>query len=252
MGVTDQKYGYRANPQVSANQIAEYLGASPTRRKRIIQEARFPKTSIVALYDKSREGLVNFLNDDNRSFKHLSAVREHLEKRKLRENASVWLKRDSDSSIEALEAFQAAYNKLGFAKYLCEAVHGKQPPLALWPTKVSVALDLIVRKPVMGGKDRIGGALFLFSKGEASTNSRVERSKIIAGLIYTYCGTALSGLGDPDPALCWAVDVFGHTSHRPPGTFAAKLKYVADASEEIATRWKTIPPPSDYDGPDPS
>lgn len=251
MGVSDQKYRYRANPQVSASQIAEYLDASSTRRKRIIRDARFPKASVVAQYDGAREGLVNFLADDTRSFKHLASAQEKLEKRKLKEGATAWLKRDSDGSIEALGAFQNAYNKLGFAKLSCIKLPGQKAFLTSWPTKVSVNIDLVLRKPVMGGKDLIGGSLFLFSKGETSTNSRIARCKVIAGLIYTYCGEHLTAMGVTDPNLCLAVDVFSGTAYKPPGTFAAKLKNVGDACEEIAARWKTIPPPDDYDGPAP-
>lgn len=251
MGVTDQKYRYRANPQMSANQIAEYLGVSSTRRKRIIRDARFPKNSIVAQYDGAREGLVNFLNDDLRNFKHLADARDRLEKRKLRADATVWLRRDSDGSIEAMDAFQSAYNKIGVAKLRAEKLIGYKTILDQWPTKISVNIDLILRKPVMNGNDLIGGAIFLFSKGEASTKARVERSKIIAGLIYTYCAGKLQALGAADPALCLAIDVFSGAAQRPPGTFAAKLKNVGDACEEIRDRWKTIAPPDDYDGPDP-
>ena len=237
---------------MSANQIAEYLSASPTRRKRIIRDARFPKTSVVAQYDKAREGLVNFLADGTRSFKHLAGATDYLTKREARADASDWLKRDSRSSIEALEVFQRAYNKLGIAKLDCQEVPGRQPHLDMWPTRVSVNLDLTVRKPVKGSdRDRIGGAILLFSRGEASGKARVERCKVIGGLVYTYCGRFLSGTGQPDPTLCFAVDVFGQVAYTPPGTFSAKLKHVADACEEIAARWKTIAPPDDYDGPDP-
>jgi len=113
-------------------------------------------------------------------------------------------------------------------------------------------MDFTVHKPVPGGKDRIGGAIMLFSKGESSSKNRVERSKIIAGLIYTWCGQHLKTLGDPSPELCLAIDVFGGVGHTPPGTFAKKLRNVADACEDIAAIWPTIKPPDDYDGTDPT
>jgi hypothetical protein len=46
-----RKYGYNPDPRLSANQLAEYLTATPTRRKSIIREAKFPKKSVVARYD---------------------------------------------------------------------------------------------------------------------------------------------------------------------------------------------------------
>lgn len=256
MSSTEDKprYHYRATPQFSANQMAEYLSpsTSSTRRTGIIREARFPKTSIVAQYGKGREGLVNFLCDGTRSYGHLAGAVDALERREAKPGASNWMKRDSRGSIEAIEAFQRHYNKLGFRKLDCRPVHGRLPPLDLWPTRISVSLDFTIHRPTVGSKDAVGGAILLFSKGEASTNARLERSKVIAGLIHTYATRFLSGIGDPDPSLCLAVDVFTGVGHKPPGTFARKLRNVADACDEIADRWSSVKPPSDYDGPDPA
>jgi hypothetical protein len=227
------------------------MSTSSTRRRTIIRDARFPKTSIVAQYDKAREGLVNFLGDGTRSFKHLASATDYLAKREVRPDATTWIKRDSRSSIEAIDVFQRRYNKLGFPKLDCRAVHGSQPNLDQWPTKISVALDLTIHRPIKGAKDQVGGVMLLFSRGEASTKSRIERSKTIAGLIYTYASRFMTGQGDPEPSLCLAVDVFGGVAHSPPGTFARKLRNVEDACGEIAASWKTILPPDDYDGPDP-
>jgi hypothetical protein len=112
-------------------------------------------------------------------------------------------------------------------------------------------MNFTVHKPVPKGKDQIGGALLLFSKGESSTKNRIERSKTIAGLIYTYCNRFMKSLGEPDPTLCFAIDVFSGVAHTPQGTFTRKLRNVGDACDEIAARWRTISPPDDYDGPDP-
>jgi hypothetical protein len=255
MSATNEKpkYGYKATPQLSANQMAEYVSAStsPTRRRGIIREARFPKTSTVAQYNKAREGLVNFLVDGTRSFQHLATATDYLSKREKRPDATAWIKRDSCLSIEAIDAFQRAYNSLGLRKFDCRRVLGRLPPLDLWPTRVSVAMDYTVHKPVAGDKDFIGGAIFLFSRGESSSKTRTERCKTIAGLIYTHCTRFMTGLGKPDPSLCLAIDVFSGQSHAPQGTFARKLRNVADACDEIAASWRGIKPPADYDGPDP-
>jgi hypothetical protein len=245
------KYGYRASPQLSANQMAEYVGnISSTRRTTIIREARFPKTSQVAQYVKAREGLVNFLTDGTRSYRHISDAVDYLEKRRLKPDATPWTKRDCQGSVEAFDAFQRGYNKIGLAKLDCRPVQGRLPPLDQWPTKVSVAINFTIHKPSPGGKDRIGGAVLLFSKGESSSKARIERSKTIAGLIYTFCNRFYSSLGVPDPSLCLAVDVFGGVAYQPQGTFAKKLRNVEDACEEIAARWETVRPPDDYDGPE--
>jgi hypothetical protein len=248
-----RKYGFRATPQLSANQMAEYIGSSTssTRRRSIIRDARFPKTSVVAQYDRSREGLVNFLTDGTRSFRHIADALDVLAKREARPDATDWVKRDCRGSVEAMESFQRAYNRLPFRKFECRSVAGRLIPLQLGPTKISVAMDFTVHKPNSGGKDNVGGAIMLFSRGESSGKNRIERSKVIAGLIYTWCDKHLRTLGNPDPDLCLAVDVFGGVAYSPPGTFAKKLRNVSDACEDIAAIWPTIKPPEDYDGPDP-
>lgn len=112
-------------------------------------------------------------------------------------------------------------------------------------------LDLTVDVPLKDGKDRIGGAILLFSRGEKSAKARAEKSKIIAGLIMTFCRRYLSEIGDPDRDLCLAVDVFGQQTFKPAGTFARGLDSIASAADEISSRWRTVAPPPDYDGPDP-
>lgn len=215
-------------------------------------EAKFPKTSQVAQYDRAREGLVNFLTDGTRSFKHLAHATDQLTKRAARPDATEWLQRDSRYSIEAIDAFQRSYNKLGFRKLDCRPVVGRFPFLEIGPTKISVSLDFTLHKPVPGEKDQVGGVLMLFSKGESSSKNRIERSKIIAGLIYTACVRHMPHAGDIEPTLCLAVDVFGNKSFTPPGTFAKKLRNVQDACDEIANGWTRAQPPHDYDGPDPA
>lgn len=231
--------------------MAEYLSATSTRRKSIIQAARFPKTAVVTQYDYAREGLSSFLNDDTRSIRHIADTIDFLERRKAKPGASDWIKRDSAQSIEAITAFQAAYNRLGLKPLQFISPPGRLPKLDIWPTKISVSLDVISRKPTKGGGYYVGGAMLLFSKGEKSTKARSEQCRVIAGLIYTFCGTHLKGLGQADPSLCLAIDVLTGVSYKPPGTFAKKARNVADACDEISAIWPTVRPPADYDGPDP-
>jgi len=232
--------------------MAEYLGASPTRRRSIIRDARFPKTSVVAQYDRAREALVNFLEDGTRSLNHLAHATDQLARREARPGATDWLKRDCRLSTEAIETFQRGYNRLGLPKIDCLPIQGRQRPLQFGRTKVSVSLDVITRRPVIGGKDSIGGATFIFSRGEKLSKSRMDRCRTIAGLIYEFCRQRLEAHGEPDISLCMAIDVFNQKSYTPPGTFVRKRQQIEISCDEIADRWRSIDPPDDYDGPDPT
>lgn len=166
MTVSKPNFSYRANPQLSANQIAEYLTATPARRKTIVQEARFPKTSQSARYRGARECLVNFLCDGTRSFNHLAKALDHLTKQGAKPMASDWVKEDCQLSIEAIDAFQRSYNRLGFPAVQCSTLGRRIPPLVFGKTKVSVNLDVVTIRKNLGGPDAIGGAIFVFSRGE--------------------------------------------------------------------------------------
>lgn len=251
MAASETKYRYRAHPQMSANQIAEYLQSTPQGRTRLIRSARFPSTSVVAQYVKAREGLVHFLGDAARSIRHLADAADYLEKRQRRTDATEWIQRDSRGSLEAINTFQRSYNRLSFPKLECRPVTGRLPFLDMWPTRISVDLDVTIHVPNRDAADRIGGVVLLFSRGEPKTKARVEKCKTIAGLVLTFCGRHMKGMGEPDPSLCLAVDVINGVEHRPAGTFARGLASIESAAEEIASRWRSVSPPSDYDGPDP-
>lgn len=232
--------------------MAEYIGSSvsSTRRRGIIREARFPKTSIVAQYDMARNGLVNFLTDGTRSFRHIADAADKIAKRDARADATDWIKRDCRLSTEAMDAFQRSYNKTSLRKLDCRPILSRLAPLQIGPTKINVTMDFTVHRAGRDDNpDSIGGAILLFSKGESSGKARVERSKAIAGLIYTWCTEHMKSMGTPDPEVCFAVDTFAGLAYTPPGTFAKKLRNVEDASAEIAVLWETIDAPDDYDGP---
>jgi hypothetical protein len=160
------------------------------------------------------------------------------------------VRRDARSSIEAIEAFQSSYNKSGLSKFDCREVTGRQPHLDDWRTKISVSLDLTVHKPTKAEKDKIGGVVFAFAKGEDKDNKRHERLKITANLIYVFCDRHLSFHGEADKKLCFAVDVFARKLVQPTGEFLRGMKLIEESCEEVADRWPAISPPDDYDGPD--
>lgn len=241
MDVSLKNSRLKASPEVSASLIAQYIRASPTRRKSLIRAAHFPKPDVVAQYDIARDGLVKFLTDDTRNTQHLAAVKDRLRDREERPEASDWERDDSHRSIAAIETFENAYNHLGFPKLECR-LPGKLPLLDLWPAKIKVELDLIVRKPAKLGPGPFGGLIFLFSRTRQPPDARIDQCRTIAGLIYVFCERHLAHLGTPNRSLCLAVDVFAERAISAPEGFVQKLDYIEDACEEIAARWEEVTP----------
>src|ERR1700680_3081759 len=103
--VLKQKDSYNALPRLSANQLAEYLTATPTRRKSIVQAAKFPKTAVIARYDAARDGIIKYLCDLARDTGILIDAIDSQTTRGSKTDVSEWVKNDSALSIEAVESF---------------------------------------------------------------------------------------------------------------------------------------------------
>lgn len=243
------KYGYNADPRLSANQLSDYLTASPPRRKSIIQGAKYPKTVAVALYSGARDAIGNYLCDDLRSAKVFAEAIESIKARESKSTATDWVKQDCSLSIQAIEAFQNAYNSLGLAKISCKAVVSKQPKLQIEGVDVSVALDGTTHRVGKDNETRVGGVILLFSKSDASAKNREARCRTSAVLAAVFAEKHLAYLGKAEPKICYALDVFGKRIFPAPAAFPTKLDHMSAACEEVALRWGHISPPSDYDGP---
>jgi hypothetical protein len=243
-------YSYNANPRLSANQLAEYLTASSTRRKSIIRDARFPKTAIVAHYKGARDTIGAYLCDNGRS---TSIIVDGIEQQKAREGrvgAKDWIKNDSRISIEAIERFHGLYNRLGLRRIECRAPMSA-PNLKMEGVEVSVNLDATTHRTDKDGKNRVGGIVLSLAKSEQSTRNRQERSRSSAVLVAQFAEVHLKPLGEMDTTICFAFDVFGGKLIRAPSSYVKRLDNMRASCEEIAARWRSIEPPDDYDGPGP-
>lgn len=245
------KYRYNAEPRLSANQLAEYLKASPPRRKQIVKAAKFPKTVIVAQYKGAREALAKFLCDTARDHKILVEATERLLEREAKLAATDWTKDDSRRSIEAISSFQKHANALGIQKLDCKPVLPGLPTLEIAKVAISVSLDATTHRLSKDRENLVGGVLFLFSKAdEASAKARTERCRISALLAYLFAKTHLAHAGTADPKLCFSFDVLTGKAVQAPASHKILLDHMNDSCEEVVLRWAITEAPDDYDGPD--
>jgi hypothetical protein len=153
------KYREVTEPAISANQLAEYLTATPHGRKRIIQAARWQSTAVVTRYKHARQAIGACLCDATKSPTTYTAQRAGLQER-LASASSAWEKTDIEASIEALDKYNASLNATGANKLDCTAVVGSVPPLTIGGLRVRVTPDVTIKKPdAKDGSDRVGAVL---------------------------------------------------------------------------------------------
>jgi hypothetical protein len=139
-------YGLNRQPRLSANQLAEYLSATPSRRTSIVREAKFPKTSQVALYRDARLAVARQLCAGPDGPDQIGVAISRLRERAADLDASSWTIDDCRRSIEVLEAFLRLGNELGLARYEFRTVSGTLPHVLISGVSVSVAISATVHR----------------------------------------------------------------------------------------------------------
>ncbi|GAB5456843.1 MAG: hypothetical protein Hens2KO_30720 [Henriciella sp.] len=248
MAKSKSKYSYNPNPRLSANQLAEIVNASPTRRKSIIVDAKFPKSVVVAKYREAMNPLKSFLGDPKRNVPNFADIISGLEAKSIDGSLTPWTRVDAANSAEALGFVHSAYNKTGLGKFDLRPLPLKQPKVVIEGVEVGASAALSVHG-TFKNKPAVGCLSLLFNKSEPSTNTREERCKAAAVLSVLYSEQHLSNFGYAAPKLSMSYDVFLGKVIVAPNTYKKRLDNMRFACEDVVLHWPTIDPPHDYDGP---
>ncbi len=242
----NDKYKEHQNPRISANQLAEYALASPSRRQIILRNARYAPTFLVVRYSDARRSVCDFLADSARPMAKLHKAEASLKDRakvadtKFKENDAL-LSAEAVSSFADLMSKQRqslkAFNKLTF-----QPIKEQVPKLPMCGVDVSVQIDLISKNIA---KDKCGGVLLQTSKTISAKAWREEHSNYVASLIWLATSTYLKDHGTVDRSLCYTVDLFAKKAINAPSSYKTRVKNLEAACSEISALWDSIEPPSD-------
>lgn len=238
------KYREAKNPQVSANQLSQYLSAGPTARKRIVRDARFQSTAIVTRYKAAREAITSCLCDDTRSPMKVAEYQHKLNVRLSEPGISSWVSEDLELSIKAIERYAATAGQTILSKVLCKPIHGTVPPLLIEGLRVKVTPDVTLHK----ADGTVGVLVTAIAKGEKSDKARAEQCRTSALLAWLFAQKHLNSLGEVSRPLCLSYDVFGGIALSSTANYKTKIQNIHDACEEIMERWNKVTPPEDFDG----
>jgi len=242
------KYSYNAEPRLSANQLAEIVNASPTRRKSIYVAAKFPKTAIVAQYRDAYDHLVTFLRDPNRTRPNFASQIAGLEGKSDDPSLSTWIRNDAGRSAEALSKVQSTYNATKLGGYDLRKLPNKKPKVVIAGVEISSSASCSVHGKYKG-ENAVGCLSIFMNKSETSTSARMERCRSAAVLSVLYAEQHLKKHGHAIPKMSLSYDVFMGRLVQAPNTYKQRLSNMTNACEDVALWWPEIEPPTDYDGP---
>ena len=228
---------------MSANQLAEYTLASPTRRQTIIRNAKFAPTFLVIRYGAAKCAICQYLKDDTRSPKPLAAAeQEQIEVSKGAGTAHA--RNDAALSAEAINGFRSMIGPNFLKGLTFQPVTNALPKLDISGVDVSVNLDLLCRN---NAKDHVGGVLLQTSKAVAAKGWREEHSKCVSSLVWMLASKHLGEFGKVDRSLCLSIDVFARKVTRVPRHYKRILGNLQASCGEIAMFWPHVSPPADFD-----
>jgi len=220
----------RKDPRISLNKLAEYMVATPARRRGIIRDQKVRRDVIVARYQDVYAGIADALvNRDE-----IDKVYERIERLYRAPSKSAWDLQNNQLSAEALELFVSFVDEIDLSSYEVIAPAQTLPLMPVAGVGVSVKPAVLLRR---AGNSEVIGAIHVAISKLVPLNS--ESGAYATTIVHQYVDTILTQ-AKTDPADSFVIDVFARNVHVGPRAFKKRRKDVEAACEEIAQRWPAV------------
>lgn len=218
------------DPKISLNKLGEYLTASPSRRRRIVQDQQDPKAFIAARYSDARDAIVDFLATGMSEEEELLSVAKQL---RSDATGSDFTRQDRMASADAIENFLEAADQIELEDLtVVPADSTSTASMQVAGVRVSVRPDAYLKNAITG--DIVGAIKLHFPKTTPLTD-----------LSARYVATALKvflsedqGAEFVDHKKCYVVDVSTQAATCAPKSYKKNMNDIAAACEEIRARWQ--------------
>lgn len=240
------KTHYKIEPQLSANQFAEYLTATPVRRRGIIRAAKYQDSPAPIRYSLARRAISRYLSNSHKDLSIILKQKAFFEQElEAHMTGSKILKdfhySDYNLSLEALDAFLGSFNTIPIPGHTFILGEHSPQKLLIGEVAISVRPDIVVVGTGKDSKPVVGGVLLSFGKDAANKEpQRKEFSSTAATLVHMYAHQELADKGVADRKLCLSLDVFGQSIHSCPNSYKTKKANMEAVAEEIRLLWPTI------------
>ncbi len=240
---------YHPQPRLSANQIADYLSANATNRRRILKDAKYPPTMLLIRYEDAKSSLISHLTSDVVGNEILNRKVMSLHRKADEDGITDYVRQNCKLCIDAIESFQGFEPKLELkgAKFLKPMMHYAR--LKISGVSISVSVDLRTEKVDSKGNKSVGGAMLIFSKSGGPDKNLPDRCKAITLLVFELLKNYVKPRETLDPNLCMVLDVFNGTIYRAKTQQKMLYKTVENSCGEVTTVWPSVEPPANYYGP---
>lgn len=226
-----KKATVRSKPRISVNKLSEYLTATPSRRRAIVKEQKYPPTYRAIWYEAATKAIVKFLCDKGRDEEQLIKVMERLYTQKAA-NESEQIK--FKTNAEALDAFLDAYNQLELGDGRIREGPSDAPKLVIAEVELSVRPEIYL-EATLKDKAAAGAVKLYFSKdNELDDTTAPYIAALVERFIADHSGR------DASRRHCQVFDVFGKTVVSGPASTKTRMRDIEAACEEIRLHWQAM------------
>mgnify|MGYP001063024020 CR=1 FL=1 len=222
--------------RISVNKLAELLvSANPARRRRIVQDQKYPNTSVVARYRQAHEPIQSYLTGN----RDASIVNDAISRLRDDRTGTEWAIDDRWNTADALGKFLEIADQLPNGNGEEYQAGDQNPPkLSISGVDISIRPDLLIGFE-RRGKKYIGALKFHFVKNPDSSLTR-SGSEYVCTLLHQWLQVHSPDGFVPSQAHCLSVDVFRGTVTSAPRSTTRRITEITAACEEIAARWPQL------------
>lgn len=223
-------------PQMSARYLADYMAATETTKRTVVQKCKYQAITTVVQHDEAKASIAKFIRNGGRDLEQLSE-----DARRIRDRmSSADFERDVwDHNADYIERFLDRYADMAFPNAEPVAA-GRGDPIALNGVLIRPQIQFRLRRLTKSNKVKVGGGMFRYAKGKTLASSVADWQ---SAFLFGYLRDTDSDGGEPEAALCLTIDAFGGVVHSAPTDSVKRFNEMKSACMSIAERWPAIPPP---------
>lgn len=219
-----------SKPKISVNKLGEYLIASPTRRKRIVEDQQEPKPFIAARYTDAREKIVEYLSENMNDDSKILIAAQNL---RVPSGESDFNDQDRRASADAIEDFLDASENIILDGLIVEAGEStSSASMKVSHVDITMRPDALLKDQNSG--EIVGCVKLHFPRINPLNNQSAE---YVATAMRVYLENIKENK-KVDPKKCYVVDVPTKTVVTAPKAFKRKMNDIVAACEEINARWR--------------
>jgi hypothetical protein len=230
-------------PRISANKLAEYVIADPSRQRTILRDCKFARRVMVVHYKETRACVPHAFGESSFNIDVLVRRAQEIEGGNDAPELSDWQRNDNTNSALALRHLAAVAPELSWGK--ARRLHVRLGGLSIAGVQVSIQPELVFSFEHRS-IPKVGAVILNTAKGADKSLERRNGAHCVgdylSSLVFQVLLAKATKFGAPLNTRCYAVDVFRERVYTAPTSYRKLNKNLEAACEMIASRWKDIKP----------